>query len=185
MYLIIGLGNPDKEYNSTRHNIGFIVLDKYLNEEKWQSKFDSLYCERRVGGKKVVFIKPQTYMNNSGLAVKKVVDYFDISIENILVVQDDMDMEIGSYKIKKFSSSGGHNGIRSIISHLSSDEFARLKVGISHDKNGNTINHVLGNMSKSEIDTIENLEDIFGKIIESFVNDGVEKTMNVYNTREK
>ena len=183
MKLIVGLGNPDKNYDKTRHNVGFIVIDEYLSDVSWQVKFESLYAETLIAGEKVVFAKPQTYMNNSGIAVRKIADYFDIEVENILVIQDDLDIDSGKYKLKKGSSDGGHNGIKSIIAHLNTDEFARLKIGISHGKDGDSINHVLGKLTNPEQKQLEDLQPIFNKIITSFIESGIERTMNIYNTK--
>ena len=101
MKLIVGLGNPGKEYANTRHNIGFMVLDAYLGEVKWSSKFNGLYYQTTVGGEKYIFLKPQSYMNLSGGVVKKYADYFKITFEDILIIQDDLDLELGKLRIKK------------------------------------------------------------------------------------
>ena len=130
MKLIVGLGNPGKQYENTRHNIGFMVLDNYLKNEKWGNKFNAMYVEKNINGEKVFFVKPLTFMNNSGNAVGEFVRYFDILASDILVIQDDLDLAVGNYKLKVHSSSGGHNGIKSIISCLDNQDFPRLKVGI-------------------------------------------------------
>lgn len=183
MKLIVGLGNPGKEYASTRHNVGFMILDEYIGNEKWQEKFNAFYTTRIINGEKVLFVKPTTFMNNSGLAVGQFVKYYDISLKDILVIQDDLDELIGDYKIKVHSSSGGHNGIKSIIASLHSQDFARLKVGIKSELKNDVIDFVLGTFSKKEIDIFNNNLDTYKKIIESFVIDGIDKTMNVYNTK--
>lgn len=184
MKLIVGLGNPGKDYKNTRHNVGFLVLDNYLNTSDWKEKFNALFHETRINGEKVIFIKPLTFMNLSGDAVVKYVNYYDVDIDDILVIHDDLDLPFSSYKLKKNSSAGGHNGIKSIISRLSSDAFARLKVGVSHDRSIDTKDYVLGNFSKSEMDKFNEMQKDFNKIIESFVIDGIEKTMNIYNTKK-
>ena len=184
MKLIVGLGNPGKDYKNTRHNVGFLVLDNYLNTSDWKEKFNALFHETRINGEKVIFIKPLTFMNLSGDAVVKYVNYYDVDVDDILVIHDDLDLPFSSYKLKKNSSAGGHNGIKSIISRLSSDAFARLKVGVSHDRSIDTKDYVLGNFSKSEMDKFNEMQKDFNKIIESFVIDGIEKTMNIYNTKK-
>lgn len=184
MKLIVGLGNPGKDYKDTRHNVGFLVLDHYLNTDDWKEKFKALYHETRINGEKVLFVKPLTYMNLSGDAVIQFVNYFDIDLNDILVIHDDLDLMFGSYKLKKNSSAGGHNGIKSIINNLGSDNFARLKIGISHDKSIDTKDYVLGNFSKSEKDKLMEMQKDFDKIIESFIIDGIERTMNIYNTKK-
>ena len=184
MKLIVGLGNPGKEYNNTRHNVGFLVLDNYLNTSDWKEKFNALYHEERINGEKVIFVKPLTFMNLSGDAVVKYVNYFDVNIDDILVIHDDLDLPFSTYKLKKNSSAGGHNGIKSIINRIGSQEFARLKVGVSHDRSIDTKDYVLGNFSKKEKEQIEVMQKDFNKIIESFVNDGIDRTMNIYNTKK-
>lgn len=183
MKLVVGLGNPGKEYDKTRHNIGFMVLDDYLGNVKWSTEFNALYYECVINQEKVLFVKPLTYMNNSGKAVGEFVRYFNIDIKDILVIQDDLDLNVGDYKLKCHSSSGGHNGIKSIISSLGNQDFPRLKVGIGSVKNDQVIDYVLGKFSKVELETLNSEFITFGKIIDSFINVGIDKTMNVYNTK--
>ena len=183
MKLIVGLGNPGKEYENTRHNVGFMTLDDYLGNVKWSNKFNALYYECFIGIEKVIFVKPLTYMNNSGNAVGEFVRYYNIDVKDILIIQDDLDEEIGLYKLKLNSSSGGHNGIKSIISSLGTQSFPRLKVGIGSVKKDEVIDYVLGKFSKREMEILNNEFSTFRKIIESFVNVGIDKTMNVYNTK--
>lgn len=185
MKLIVGLGNPGKEYKDTRHNVGFLVLDNYLKVDHWQEKFNALYYETKINNEKVLFIKPLTYMNLSGDAVVKYVNYYDIMIDDILVIHDDIDLNLGTYKIKKNSSAGGHNGIKSIINRLGTDEFARLKIGVSHNRSMDTKDYVLGSLSKSEKEQLMKLQLDFDKIIESFIINGTDKTMNIFNTKNK
>lgn len=182
MKLIVGLGNPGKEYENTRHNVGFMVVDHYINDTNWQKKFDGLYQILNIANEKVLFLKPTTFMNNSGISVVQASKYYDIDPSDILVIQDDMDIEFGRHKIKKDSSSGGHNGIKSIIASLNTNSFARLKIGISHDKNKDTINYVLGKFSKEEMNTLNENYKVYNEIIESFIHDGIERTMNKYNS---
>lgn len=183
MKLIVGLGNPGKEYENTRHNVGFRVLDGYLNTNDWKKKFSALYHEEIINSEKVIFVKPLTFMNLSGDAVVKFVNYYDVKIDDILVIHDDLDLPFSTYKLKKNSSAGGHNGIKSIINRLNSQEFARLKVGVSHDKSIDTKDYVLGNFSKKENEVFNEMQSDFNKIIESFIKDGIDRTMNIYNTK--
>lgn len=183
MKLIVGLGNPDKEYDNTRHNVGFMVIDNYLGSVNWSNKFNALYCEKVINGEKIIFVKPLTYMNNSGNAVGEFVRYFNIDNKDILVIQDDLDLNVGDYKLKMHSSSGGHNGIKSIIASLGNQDFPRLKVGIGSVKKDEVIDYVLGKFSKSELEVLNELFNTFDKIINSFINEGIDKTMNVYNTK--
>ncbi|MBQ4584227.1 MAG: aminoacyl-tRNA hydrolase [Bacilli bacterium] len=182
MKLIVGLGNPDKEYENTRHNIGFMIVDNFVDNLNWTKKHNSLIYSTNISGQKVLFVKPLTYMNNSGLAVREIANYYDVDINDILIIHDDLDLAFGTYKLKKNSSSGGHNGIKSIISNLHSEAFARLKVGISK-ANGDVKDYVLGKFSKAEIEKINDLYPIFNKIIETFISDGIEKAMMNYNKK--
>lgn len=181
MKLIVGLGNPGKEYSNTRHNIGYIIVDNYLGKVSWKTKYDSFIYNTEINGEDVIFIKPITYMNLSGLAVKKVVDFYKIPICDILIIQDDLDIPIGSYKIKRNSSSGGHNGIKSIISELNTEEFARLKIGIDKPKVMATDKYVLGKFRTEEIEKIEENLETFKNIIDSFIKEDIEKVMLLYN----
>ncbi len=184
MKIIVGLGNPGKNYSDTRHNVGYLVLDNFLGDVKWKSKFNAEYYEDNINGEKVLFVKPLTYMNLSGDAVVQFVKYYDIDLSDILVIQDDLDLEFGTYKIKTNSSDGGHNGIKSIINRLGSKDFARLKVGISNNKEIDTKDYVLGSFSKGDLDKFKNMQETFNKIIKCFVKDGIDRTMNIYNTKK-
>lgn len=183
MKLIVGLGNPGKEYDKTRHNIGFMCVDNFVDNSKWSDKFSGLITEFSYNGEKIIILKPMTYMNESGYAVKKVMDYYDLDVSDILIIFDDMDLEIGKLKIKVNSSSGGHNGIKSIIAHLKTESFARVKIGISHNRNIDTKNYVLGKFSNAEMDVLTPIINKTKDIIESFIKYGIEKTMNIYNTK--
>lgn len=183
MKLIVGLGNPGKEYNNTRHNTGFMVIDDYLNYPEYQEKFKALYYKKNVNNEIVYFVKPLTFMNLSGESVREFVQYFNIDIKDILIIQDDLDEEIGTYKLKKNSSSGGHNGIKNIIKELKTEEFARLKIGIKNNQVNNVIDFVLSKFSAEELKTFAKLMPTYHQIIDSFITNGIDKTMNVYNTK--
>jgi peptidyl-tRNA hydrolase, PTH1 family len=132
MKIITGLGNPGKEYQRTRHNVGFMVIDLLVKEleiaDKWQKKFNSLFLKSG----ELLLLKPQTYMNLSGRAVRKVIDFYKIAPQDILIVHDDIDLEEGILKLKNSGGDGGNRGIRSIIEHLGTKEFSRIKIGIGH-----------------------------------------------------
>ncbi|MBE6156625.1 MAG: aminoacyl-tRNA hydrolase [Firmicutes bacterium] len=181
MKLVVGLGNPGREYKNTRHNIGFMVLDHYLGKIDWKSKMESYFYQTEVNTEQVIFIKPLTYMNLSGLAVSKIVNFYKISLKDILIIQDDLDMKFGTYKIKRNSSSGGHNGIKSIISELHSDEFGRLKIGIGKNTQVPTDKYVLSKFSSDELENFTSNLDIFNEIINTFISNGIEETMLKYN----
>ncbi len=178
MKLIVGLGNPGKEYHKTRHNVGFIVIDKYLGNVAWKEKFQAFYYKTNIDGNDVIFIKPVTYMNLSGKSVKSFMDYFKIKIEDILIIQDDLDMMMGTYKLKIDTSSGGHNGIKSIEEALNTKSFARLKIGILNELKKDSIDFVLGKMNEEETDILFN--NNYNKIIDMFIKEGFLKTINQY-----
>ena len=182
MKLIVGLGNVGEEYVNTRHNIGFMTIDAYLGAVNYQEKFNAYYYKKIVNGETVYFLKPTTYVNNSGLAVFEIMDYFNIDIKDILVIHDDLDLEFGKYKLKKNSSSGGHNGIKSIIKYLNSEDFFRLKIGINTPKKNDVIDFVLGKFSKKELEIFNENVSTYIDIIDSFISNGPDKTMNIYNT---
>lgn len=183
MKLVVGLGNPGKEYASTRHNIGFMCVDNYVGNCDWKEKFNALYQQVVINGEKVLFIKPLTYMNLSGQAVRGFVDYFKIDIEDILIIQDDLDLALGKIRLKINSSAGGHNGIKSIINELGTDNFARLKIGIAHSEFSDTKDYVLGKFNEEDMKVINASILLSKQIIDSFLNVGIEKTMNKYNTK--
>lgn len=183
MKVIVGLGNPGKKYQKTRHNIGFIILESFCGEVKWQKKHKALLWETIIDGERVLFIKPQTYMNTSGVAVKKAIKNLNIEPTDILIIHDDLDLEFGRYKLKKDSSSGGHNGIKSIIEQLQSDAFARLKIGISNNKMLATKDYVLSTFSSQEIKEIELQKNMYNEIIKSFILEGLDIAMNKYNKK--
>ncbi len=179
MKMIVGLGNPGKEYKKTRHNVGFIVLDNFLGEVKWENKKENLIYLKNFNNEKVIFVKPQLFMNLSGLAVKKLAKYYKIVNEDILVIHDDVDLKIGTYKLKINSSSGGHNGIKNIIEALGGDNFLRLKIGVGNNKEILTSDYVLGKLPKEEFINLD--DEVYKKIILSFIEKGIVSTINDYN----
>lgn len=181
MKLIVGLGNPGKEYDGTRHNIGFYCLDKYLGNVKWSSKFNGLYYETNIDGDKHIFLKPQSYMNLSGKVVSDFKEYFKLTNEDILIIHDDLDLPVGKIRIKINSGSGGHNGIKDIILYLHDDSFARLKIGVSNNKNVDTKDYVLGKISKAEQKLIDNEFDNIKYVIDNFKGNNILDLMNKIN----
>lgn len=178
MKIIVGLGNPDKEYELTRHNIGFYILDKYLGDVKWKkSKQNALIYEQTINGEKVVFVKPLTYMNNSGEAVKAILKYYKAYIDDLLVIQDDIAIELGKSRIKYESSDGGHNGIKSIINHLGTNKVLRLKIGLAKEHEVDTIDYVLGKLTKKELSQIDKDIEHYFKVIDTFISQGLEKVL--------
>lgn len=173
MKLIVGLGNPGKEYLNTRHNIGFIYLDNYAkvnNFEITKEKFNGNYWEMIKNNEKIIFLKPLSYMNLSGIVVRKYLDYYKIDLKDVLIIHDDLDMEIGRIKIKTTGSSGGHNGIKNIIEQVGSEKIMRLKVGISKSDNLDTKDYVLGKFNSNEQCLIDKKKKVVNNIIDDFIN---------------
>ncbi len=168
--LIVGLGNPGRQYEKTRHNAGFLFLDKLVSQWSGESRFSALIAECRVAGERVILLKPQTFMNKSGESVGKVARYFKLLPEEILVVHDELDIDEGALKLKSGGGHAGHNGLRSIVSHLGSKEFLRLRIGIGRPKNEGTVAHyVLSEPSLGGFKQIEEAfsraESVLGKIV--------------------
>lgn len=190
MRLIVGLGNPGKEYENTRHNIGFFILDNYINynnvnNSEWKSKFNGLYIQTNFNGEKIIFLKPQSYMNLSGSVVRKFVDFFKIELDNILVISDDLDLNIGNFKLKDKGSSGGHNGLKDIESCLGSQNYKRLKIGISNNKDIDTKDYVLGKFSKKDIEEYNELFILLKDVLDDYLKLDFSTLMNKYNRKNR
>ena len=185
MYLIIGLGNPEQEYSKTRHNMGFNAINEIAqkyNIEVNKNKFQGLYEITIINGQKVVLVKPQTYMNLSGNCVQEFVNFYKIEKENIIVIYDDMDIEPGEIKIRKQGGPGGHNGMKSIIQMLGTEQFSRIRIGIGRPKtNGDEINYVIGAIPEEEIPKLnEGVGKAKDAVIEILKN-GIDSAMNKFN----
>lgn len=185
MYLIVGLGNPEDKYSNTRHNMGFDVINKLSKEcdiKVSKSKFDAFYGMGEINGKKVILAKPQTYMNLSGNCVKEFVDFYKVDSENVLVIYDDMDIEPGTIKIRKKGSAGGHNGMKSIIQMLRTEEFPRIRIGIGRpEHNGDEINYVIGAIPDEEIPKLEEGTENAKEAIIEILKNGIDSAMNKFN----
>lgn len=186
MFLIVGLGNPGKEYENTRHNIGFDAIDKIAgkyNIELNRIKFKGVFGEGFINGKKVILLKPTTYMNLSGESIREVINFYKISNEEVIVIYDDISLEVGRLRIREKGSHGGHNGIKSIIANLGSDVFPRVKIGVGAPK-GNLVSHVLGKFSEDEIEilreTIKASSDAVSIILKSDTKEAMNK-LNGFN----
>lgn len=187
MYIIIGLGNPEPEYSNTRHNMGFDVINKLAKKNDIslnRTKFNAIYGTGIINGEKVVLIKPQTYMNNSGEAVKEFINFYKEPLENIIVIYDDMDTDIGSIRVRAKGGPGSHNGMKSIISNLNSEDFSRIRVGIGRPQNEfDRIDYVIGKIDNEEFIRLQEGQDLAVKAIEYWIKNGIDNTMNVYNSK--
>lgn len=188
MKLIVGLGNPGKEYEHTRHNIGFMMLDEYAKSHGIaieKKKMNGYLAELTVNQEKVILLKPLSYMNLSGEVVRRVVDFYKIPISDILIVHDDLDLPIGSFKLKEMGSSGGHNGLKNIELHLATQQYKRLKIGISNDKQIDTKDYVLGKFSKENQETLNGITPTILQILDDFVTIPYSTLMNQYNRKNR
>jgi peptidyl-tRNA hydrolase, PTH1 family len=187
MYLIIGLGNPGKKYNGTRHNIGFDVVTSLANcwngAEPNKKSFGALVSDCSIKGESTLLALPQQYMNRSGQPVASLKGYYKIPNDNIIVVHDDLDLESGVVRCKKNGGHGGHNGLRDIIKHVGND-FLRIRVGIGRPPTGwETSNYVLGRWNAKENDILGQIKDDAVRAIEGILQDGIDATMNKFNIR--
>ncbi len=188
MILIVGLGNPGKDYEGTRHNIGFGVIARLSDEYgiTLNSKEHKAVCGKgMIGGQKVILAQPQTFMNLSGESVRSIADYYKIEAEDIIVAYDDIDLEVGQLRIRRKGSAGGHNGIKNIIQHLGTNEFPRVKVGVGgKPQGGDLVRHVLGRFSKEDEKIMGESLDVAVKAVTAIVEDGVDAAMNLYNGKK-
>lgn len=185
MYIIVGLGNPSKKYEDTRHNIGFKTIDALadkLNIKVNKIKFKGLVGEGRIAGEKVILLKPHTFMNNSGESVVEILNFYKLKPENLLVVVDDIDIEFAQLKIKKNGSAGTHNGLKSIVNLIGSKNFARFKIGVGKKHpNEDLASFVLSNFPSKDKKHIEDAVDACSESIIKTVTDGIDVAMNFYN----
>lgn len=183
--IIVGLGNIGKEYECTHHNIGFMVLDEVAKannlEFKLEKKHQAFVAEYIYKGEKHLLVKPTTYMNNSGISVRSIIDYYKKTNEDVLIIYDDLDLPLGQIRIRKNGSAGGHNGIKSIIAHLNTQEFSRVRIGIKKEKEMDTINYVLSKFSKKELDVLKHTLELMPRMIDDFLTNGTNYIMNHYN----
>ncbi len=184
MKLIVGLGNPGREYELTRHNIGFMCLDEIANHYQVSfnsSKFNGSYVQVNNNGHKFILLKPGKYMNLSGEVIRDYVNFFKIAIEDILIICDDLDTSVGQYRLRYKGSSGGHNGLKSIEQQLKTREYKRIKIGISNNKLIDTKDYVLGKFTNDELELLRPIIKKMPQIIEDFLNIPFDNVMNKYN----
>lgn len=186
MKLIVGLGNPGNNYNNTRHNLGYLFLDYFaerLGEKIEKNKFNGKYNIVELNNEKVILLKPEKYMNLSGEVIKNYISYFKIPVEDILVICDDMNLEIGVIKLKSQGSCGGHNGLKNIEDNLLTTNYKRLKIGISRNKNIQTSDYVLGKFEEEEQMIINDKKEVIYNILSDFCLLPFEKLMSKYNAK--
>jgi PTH1 family peptidyl-tRNA hydrolase len=192
--LIVGLGNPEPKYDRTRHNIGFATVDALA--DYWQvslsanRKFQGEFGEGRGPKDKIRLLKPQTYMNNSGRSIRAVLDWYKLPPQSVLIVYDDLDLPLGRLRLRLSGSAGGHNGMKSAIAHIGTQDFPRLRIGIGRPKNAavdsndkKTIGYVLGKFSSEETELMDRVLKLAIEAIELSLRQGVEKSMSLYNSR--
>lgn len=186
MYLIAGLGNPGSQYDMTRHNIGFAAIDYIAGQYKVKIKklkYKALFGEVNIGGEKALLVKPQTYMNLSGESIRDFCSFYKIPTENTIIICDDISLQPGKIRIRRKGSAGGHNGLKSIIYQLQSDEFPRIKIGVGSPQHEDyeLADYVLGRFSKDEIPVLEDAIINTSKSVDEIIKNGIERAMNKYN----
>lgn len=187
MFLIAGLGNPGKEYENTRHNVGFLTIDKIAEDvgvKITKKGFQGLYNLGQFEESKILLLKPQTYMNNSGNALREAREFYKIDTDKIIVIHDEMDLPLQRIKLKKDGGSAGHNGIKSIIQNIGSDDFARVRVGVGkpYDKD-KVVKHVLSGFNKEERQKLDKVVENAADCIYEIITSGIDKAMNKFNIR--
>ncbi len=185
-YMIVGLGNPGLQYEGTRHNAGFMAIDllaKTLNVEIAKHKFEALYADCQIGDKRILLLKPQTYMNNSGRAVLAASSFYKIPLDKILVIFDDISLDVGNIRIRRKGSAGGHNGVKDIIELLGSEEIMRVKVGVGQKPNPqyDLVKWVLGKIPSEQMDNFQKALETTEKAVKTIVTSGIDKAMNAYS----
>jgi len=185
MKLVVGLGNPGKRYDGTRHNVGFVIVDqlaKVPGVGSFQDRFDADLAEWHEDGEKVLLMKPQTFMNLSGRSVRQAVDFYQLEHEDLLVICDDMALPLGKLRFRARGTHGGHNGLRDIQSHLGTTDYARLRLGVDvPDEQRDAVDHVLGKFKPSEKPVIEDAVSLAVQAVAMWAKQGIQKCMNQYN----
>ena len=188
MKIFVGLGNPGAEYQNTKHNAGFMLADKFatnLNATDWHNKFNALIAETIFADDKILIVKPQTFMNNSGTAVRQLADFYKVATENIIVAHDDMDLPVGKIRLRPKGSGGGHHGVESIIQHLSGEmNFPRVRIGIGRPpENWTVISHVLSRFTESDLKIIHAVLEDSIPAVKCILSEGIDLAMNKFNSK--
>ena len=189
MYLIVGLGNPERKYDGTRHNVGFEAIDaisKKFGIDVNHKEHKGLIGKGVINGHKVILAKPQTYMNLSGECIQPLAAYYDVDpTSELVVISDDVSLSTGNIRVRKKGSAGGHNGLKSIIGLLGTNEFPRIRVGVGECENGDMVAHVLGHYSEEDRERVDSsMEKVIGAV-ELFLEEDLDSAMNKYNIKEK
>lgn len=182
-YLIVGLGNPGDKYNETRHNAGFLAIDHFANYigcKIDKQMFNGLYCKTKYKDRDIILLKPQTFMNLSGECVWKFVSYYKIDIDNVLIINDDLDLDVGRLRLRTKGSAGGHNGLKSIFNCLSTTDIKRLKIGIGKPQFYNTVDYVLSKFNKEELELLEKSFNIINSFLECAFISTIDRAMSLY-----
>ena len=185
MYLIVGLGNPEEEYSNTRHNMGFDVINKISEEYQIQvtkNKFKGLYGKGTIENQEVILLKPQTYMNLSGESIQEISQFYKIKPENMIIIYDDIDIEPGIIKLRKKGGPGTHNGMKSVITCLNTQEFPRIRIGIGKPQNDqDLINYVIGKIPKEDFQELEKGKEKAKEAVKEILKTNIDKAMNKFN----
>ena len=190
MFIIVGLGNPGREYEGTRHNVGFLVLDKLAAKENisiLEKKHKAIIGKGMAAGQKCVLAKPQTYMNLSGESVRQLIDFYKVDeTAELIVISDDISLEVGQIRIRKKGSAGGHNGLKNIIAHLGHDSFIRVKMGVGEKPAGwDLVDYVLGRFSPKDREAMDEAADRAAEAVRTIIAEGPDAAMNQFNTVKK
>lgn len=187
MYLIVGLGNPEPEYSRTRHNMGFDVINKLAKKyeiELSRNNYQAIYGNGIIEGERVILVKPQTFMNASGVSIKKYVDFYKIPLEKVLVIYDDMDTEVGRLRVRVKGGAGSHNGMKSVVQELGSENFPRIRVGIGRPRDEfDRIDYVIGSIPDEEYAKLQEEQEKAVDAVICYILHGIDETMNNFNER--
>lgn len=183
MRIILGVGNPGSRYQNNRHNVGFMFLDylaKSVSVSFSASKFDYFFSESSFNQSDFVLVKPAAYVNNSGVAALQALNYYNTSINDLLVIVDDVNLSLASYRVRSSGGDGGHNGLGSIIYHLASDQFPRIRIGVGNDfEKGSMARYVLENFNKSELNLLADTFSTCGLLVKEFISGGINSMLNL------
>lgn len=190
MYIIVGLGNPGRKYENTRHNIGFMVIDRIAGKNQisvTEKKHKALIGKGIIGSEKVILVKPQTFMNLSGESVREIIDYYKIDEKvELIIISDDISLDVGAIRIRKSGSAGGHNGLKNIILHLGHDEFQRIRIGVGEKPtDGDLVDYVLGRFDKEDSEIIAESAGKAAEAVEVMITDGPDAAMNKFNKKAR